>query len=68
MTLLDAKQYDPEKSRKKRNRIISAIAIVVVWLFWPGGFAFWPQERDVGHFFQALQKQDYKTGVRHLDA
>jgi hypothetical protein len=59
MTLLDAKQYDPEKSRKKRNRIISAILVVIVLAFLGWWFRYWPQERIVEHFFQALQKQDY---------
>ena len=61
MTLLDAKQYDPEKARKKRNRILSAILIIVVLAFLAWIFRYWPQERIVGKFFQALQKQDYKT-------
>ena len=59
MTLLDAKQYDPEKSRKKRSRIIAAILIVIVLAFLGWWFRYWPQERIVGHFFQALEKQDY---------
>jgi hypothetical protein len=59
MTLLDAKQYDPEKARKKTKRIISAILIVVVLAFLAWWFRYWPEERIVGHFFQALQKQDY---------
>ena len=59
MTLLDAKQYDPEKTRKKRNRLLSAILIVIVLAFLGWWFRYWPQERIVGHFFQALQKQDY---------
>jgi hypothetical protein len=59
MTLLDAKQYDPEKSRKKRSRIITAILIVIVLAFLGWWFRYWPQERIVGHFFQALERQDY---------
>jgi hypothetical protein len=59
MTLLDAKQYDPEKARKTRSRIISAILIIIVLAFLGWWFRYWPQERIVGHFFQALQKQDY---------
>ena len=59
MTLLDANQYDPEKTRKKRNRLLSAILIVIVLAFLGWWFRYWPQERIVGHFFQALQKQDY---------
>ena len=61
MTLLDAKQYDPEKSRKKRIESFppSSIVIVVAFLGW--WFRYWPEERVVGHFFEALQKQDYNT-------
>jgi hypothetical protein len=59
MTLLDAKQYDPEKSRKKRSRIITAILIVIVLAFLGWWFRYWPQERIVGHFFQVLERQDY---------
>jgi hypothetical protein len=59
MTLLDAKQYDPEKGRKRRNRILSATLVVVVLGFLAWIFRYWPQEHTVGHFFQALQKQDY---------
>jgi hypothetical protein len=61
MTLLDAQEYDPEKSRKRTKRIVSAIAIVLIvvgFLWW---FRYWPEERVAGHFFDALQRQDYKT-------
>jgi len=61
MTLLDAQDYDPEKARKRRMRIISASAILVIVLGLAWWFRFWPEERIVGHFFQALQKPDYKT-------
>ena len=61
MTLLDAKEYDSEKARKKKTRIISAIAILIVVLSIVWLFRYLPQERIVGHFFAALQKQDYKT-------
>jgi hypothetical protein len=61
MTLLDAKEYDSEKVRKKKTRIISAIAILIVVLSIVWLFRYLPQERIVGHFFDALQKQDYKT-------
>lgn len=61
MTLLDAKEYDFEKSRKKKTRIISAIAILIVVLCIGWFFRYLPQQRTVGHFFESLQKQDYKT-------
>lgn len=70
MTLLDAKQYDPEKARKKRNQIVSAILAVVVLAFLAWWFRYWPEERIVRHFFEALQKQDYNQayGIWMQDA
>ena len=61
MTLLDAQEYDPNRARKRRNRILSAVAILVVLLALGWWFRFWPEERLVGHFFEALQKQDYNS-------
>jgi hypothetical protein len=61
MTLLDAQEYDPEKGRKRKRRIISAILIVLLMLCLGWWFRYYPQERIVGHFFGALQRQDYKT-------
>jgi hypothetical protein len=61
MTLLDAQEYDPEKGRKRKRRIISAIVIVLLVLCLGWWFRYYPQERIVGHFFDALQRQDYKT-------
>ena len=61
MTLLDAQDYDPAKARKRRMRIISAVALLVIVLAVVWFNRFWPEERMVGHFFEALQKQDYKT-------
>src|ERR1700736_561773 len=61
MTLLDAQEYDPEKARKRRKQIISVVAILVLILALGWSFRYWPEERIVGHFFDALQKQDYKT-------
>jgi len=61
MTLLDAKDYDPEKGRKRTRWIIAAVAVVLIaagLLWW---FRYWPQEHTVGRFFDLLQKQDYKT-------
>ena len=61
MTLLDAQEYDPAKARKRRMRIISVIAVLVIVLTVVWFNRFWPEERIVGHFFAALPKQDYKT-------
>jgi hypothetical protein len=61
MTLLDAQEYDPEKARKRRMRIILAVAIVLILAGLGWWFRYWPQERIAGHFFDALQRQDYNT-------
>ena len=61
MTLLDAQEYDAERARKRRMRIISTIAILVIVLGVVWFNRFWPEERIVGHFLEALQKQDHKT-------
>ncbi|HUA14504.1 MAG TPA: hypothetical protein VMG31_04345 [Verrucomicrobiae bacterium] len=59
MTLLDAKDYDPEKDRKRKLWIISIIvaAVVVLGLGW--WFRYWPEEHVADTFFAALLKQDY---------
>jgi hypothetical protein len=61
MTLLDAQEYDSKKARKRKKRIIAAIAIVLILFCLGWWFRYWPEERIVGHFFDALQRQDYKT-------
>ena len=61
MTLLDAKEYDPEKERRKRVRIISAIAILLLAVFFLWWFRYWPEQRVAEHFFDALQKRDYES-------
>jgi hypothetical protein len=61
MTLLDAQEYDAERARKRRTRIILAVAIVLILAGLGWWFRYWPQERIAGHFFAALQRQDYNT-------
>ena len=61
MTLLDAKEFDSEKARKRKMRIILVVSVIVVILCLGWWFRYWPQERVVGHFFDALQRQYYNT-------
>jgi|SRR5579863_715400 hypothetical protein len=61
MTLLDAKEVDLDKERKRKKQIILSIVVVLIVLGLGWWFRYWPQERMVGHFFDALQKQDYQT-------
>ena len=60
MTLFESQPYDPAAARRKRNRIFVLIAaiIVIALLWWM--FRFWPEERIVDHFFDALQQQNFE--------
>jgi hypothetical protein len=70
MTLLDAREFDAAKDRRRKIRIIIAIVVVIVLLGIGWWFRFWPEERIAGKFFDALQKQDYNTayGIWMQDA
>jgi hypothetical protein len=61
MTLLDAKQYDAEKEHKRRKRITVSVIVLLIVLAVVWWNRYWPEERVVGKFFDALQKQDYNT-------
>jgi hypothetical protein len=61
MTLLDAKEFDPEKDSRKRKRIILIILVVLIILGLGWWFRNWREERIVRTFFTALEKQDFKT-------
>jgi hypothetical protein len=60
MTLLDAKQYDPERDRRRNKRIVLSVLVILVLLLLGWWFRYWPEEHLVGKFFDTLQKQDYK--------
>jgi hypothetical protein len=69
MTLLDAKEYHPEKERQKKARLISAVVLLLV-LAGVGWFnRFWPQKHIAEKFFAALQTQDFATayGIYYHD-
>lgn len=61
MTLLDAKEFNPEKESRKRKRLILIITILVILGFLGWWFRYWREEHIVGKFFDALQKQDFRT-------
>lgn len=59
MTLFEAKPYDPAHGRKRRNIIIAiAFAVLVIAVIW-WQLRFWPEERVVNRFFDALQQQNF---------
>ena len=61
MTLLDAREYHPEKERQRRVRIISAIVLVLVLALICWMNRFWPEKHVADNFFAALHKQDFET-------
>lgn len=61
MTLLDAKEYDPEKERKRKIRIISLVVVALLAAFLAWWFRYWPEERVADRFFDALQQQSYES-------
>lgn len=69
MTLLDAKELDPEKARASRRRYFIILGLIVAVLVvgllgallgYGWFFRYFPEEHMVGHFFDDLQRQDYK--------
>ena len=68
MTLLDAREYDPEKERKRKRRIISVAIVVLVVAALGWWFRYWPEERIADHFFEDLQKTGLRSRLRRVDA
>jgi hypothetical protein len=59
-TIFTAKEYDPQKQRRRRQIILAvvSIAVIVFGLFYI--FRYWPYEHRVDQFFSALESKDYK--------
>jgi hypothetical protein len=60
MTLMDAKEYDPVRERRRKLRIGSAISLVLVLAFLVWMFRYYPEEHIVDQFFSALQHQQFE--------
>ena len=60
MTLFESKPFDPVVARKRRNRIIAIVAIVLVLAILGWNFRHYPEEHQVNQFFAALQAKDYE--------
>ena len=60
MTLMDAKEYDPVRERRRKLRIFTAVSLVLVLGFLAWMFRFWPEERIVDRFFAALQQKQFE--------
>src|SRR3984893_5187023 len=69
MTLLDAKEHQPEKERKRRAKIVFATALVLILAAVGWWNRFWPEKHVADKFFSSLQKQDFETayGIYYAD-
>jgi hypothetical protein len=61
MTLLDAKEYNPARERRRRIWIISIIVAVLFVLGLAWTYRYWPEEHIVDRFFDALQQHNYEA-------
>ncbi|HUK23213.1 MAG TPA: hypothetical protein VLV49_01435 [Terriglobales bacterium] len=61
MTLLDAKEYNPARERRRNIIIVSVAAAILVVGALAWWYRYWPEEHVADKFFAALQKQDYEA-------
>lgn len=68
MALLDAKEYDPRPAQRRKLLIIILVVVAVaalsIWWF----TRYWPQERVVNKFFEALQQKDFERAYAVYNA
>ncbi len=59
-TLFEYQPYDPARERRKRNRIIAAVVLVLIVaaILWTQRY--WPEEHRVDGFFAALKAKSYE--------
>ena len=61
MALMDAKEYDPRPAQRRWRLIGLAVVILIAGAIFWWFFRYWPEERVVNKFFEALQRQDFET-------
>jgi hypothetical protein len=60
MTLMDAKQYDSGRDRRRRIWVAVAIVLFLIAAWFLYHARDYPQRKVVGKFFAALQNKDYE--------
>ena len=60
-TIFTAPEYDAARERKRKILVVGIICVVMVAACLGWWFRYWPQERVVNRFFDALQAKDYKA-------
>ncbi len=60
MTLFEAQPYDVARARKRRALILALVVLglLIALVWWQARY--WPEERAVDRFFDALQQQNYE--------
>lgn len=59
-TIFEAKPYDPAHERRRRILIAGIIGAVLLLAFLAWWFRYWPEERRVDKFFDALEQKNYE--------
>lgn len=68
MALMDAKEYDPRPAQKRRRMVaIAAVVIIVLGFVW-WWFRYWPEERVINSFFQAIEQKDLEKAYAIYNA
>jgi len=70
MALLDAKEYDPRPAQRRWRLILIAAGVILVpFLVWRFGFYYWPEERVINKFFEAIERKDFEAayGIYNAD-
>lgn len=69
MALLDAKEYDPRPAARRKRLIIIVVVLAIVALVVWRVTRFWPEERVVNKFFDALERKDFDAayGIYNAD-
>lgn len=61
MGLMDAKEYDPRPAQRRWQLLVTALVLVIaVFLVW-WLFRFYPENKVINKFFQAIEHKDYDT-------
>ncbi len=60
MTLMDAKQYDSSRDRKRRNIILLAVIIVIILGWVAYHFRHYPERHAADKFFAAVKAQKFE--------
>lgn len=59
MGLMEAQEYDPRPAQRRNRLIIAGIVLLLVagGLYWY--FRYWPEERVINRFFEAIEHKDF---------